>query len=62
MPMQPSTQVTHIPDAGVMDSSVLFFVSVAADEFTLDNVDDIVYSSAVCVYFFCISQATHGSI
>jgi hypothetical protein len=39
--MQPSTQVTHIPDAGVTDSSVLFFVRVAADEFTLDNVLDI---------------------
>jgi hypothetical protein len=34
--MQPSTQVTHIPDEGVIEPSVLFFVSVAADEFTLE--------------------------
>jgi hypothetical protein len=62
MPMQPSTQVTHIPDAGVIDSSVLFLVSVAADEFTLDNDVGILYSSVVIFYFFCISHATHGSI
>jgi hypothetical protein len=39
--MQPSTQVTHIPEQGVTDPSVLFFVNVAADEFTLDRVVDI---------------------
>jgi len=60
MPMQPSTQVTHIPDAGVIDSSVLFLVSVAADEFTLDSVFDILLSSAINDYFFGISHATHG--
>jgi hypothetical protein len=37
MPIQPSTHVTHIPDIGVTESSVRFFVSVAADEFTLDS-------------------------
>jgi len=41
MPMQPSTQVTHIPDIGVIDPSVLFFVSVAADLLTADIVEDI---------------------
>jgi len=37
MPMHPSTQVTHIPEAGTIDPSVLFFVRVAADEFILDS-------------------------
>jgi len=37
MPMQPSTHVTHIPEIGVTDPSVRFFVSVAADEFNLDS-------------------------
>jgi len=36
--MHPSTQVTHIPELGVTESSVLFFVRVAADELTLENV------------------------
>jgi hypothetical protein len=35
--MQPSTQVTHMPEAGVTDPSVLFFVSVAAEELTLES-------------------------
>jgi hypothetical protein len=30
MPMQPSTQVTHIPLNGLMEPSVLFLVNVAA--------------------------------
>jgi hypothetical protein len=34
--MQPSTQVTHIPDDGVTEPSVLFFVKVAAEELTLE--------------------------
>ena len=34
--MQPSTQVTHIPDEGVIDPSVLFLVKVAAEVFTLE--------------------------
>jgi hypothetical protein len=45
MPIHPSTQVTHIPEVGVIESSVLFFVSVAADEFTLESVRDIRISS-----------------
>jgi hypothetical protein len=36
MPMQPSTQVTHIPEAGTTDSSVRFLVSVAAEALTLE--------------------------
>jgi hypothetical protein len=36
--MHPSTQVTHMPDSGVTEPSVRFFVRVAADEFTLDSV------------------------
>jgi hypothetical protein len=45
--MHPSTQVTHIPDVGVIDSSVLFFVNVAAEELILDNVNDILFSSVI---------------
>jgi hypothetical protein len=30
MPIQPSTQVTHIPLKGLMEPSVLFLVKVAA--------------------------------
>jgi hypothetical protein len=41
--MQPSTQVTHIPELGVTEPSVLFFVRVAAEEFTLEK--DIVLFS-----------------
>jgi len=37
MPTQPSMHVTHIPDEGVMDSSVLFFVSVALDVLILEK-------------------------
>jgi len=37
MPMQPSTQVTHIPDWGWMDPSVRFLVRVAAEVFVLDS-------------------------
>jgi hypothetical protein len=56
--MQPSTQVTHIPEFGVTDSSVLFFVSVAADEFTFE------YGISHAPFFSlsCISQATQGSM
>jgi hypothetical protein len=36
--MQPSTQVTHMPELGVTDPSVLFLVSVAAEVFTLESV------------------------
>jgi hypothetical protein len=41
MPMQPSTHVTHIPELGATESSVRFFVNVAADEFILERVMDI---------------------
>jgi hypothetical protein len=34
--MHPSTQVTHMPDEGVIDSSVRFLVKVAAEEFILE--------------------------
>jgi hypothetical protein len=37
IPIQPSTQVTHIPLNGTIESSVLFFVNVAAEAFILDN-------------------------
>src|SRR4030066_1807249 len=37
MPMQPSTQVTHIPEMDVTESSVLFFVRVAAEALTLES-------------------------
>jgi hypothetical protein len=36
--MQPSTQVTHMPEMGTTEPSVLFLVSVAAEALTLDNV------------------------
>jgi hypothetical protein len=50
MPMQPSTQVTHIPEDGVTESSVLFFVRVAADEFVLDSVVNMVsWSLLYCI-------------
>jgi len=39
MPMQPSTQVTHMPEAGTTESSVRFFVNVAADELILEYVE-----------------------
>jgi hypothetical protein len=35
--MQPSTQVTHIPDTGTTEPSVLFFVSVAAEVLILES-------------------------
>jgi hypothetical protein len=42
--MQPSTQVTRIPEFGEIESSVLFFVKVAAEEFILEKVQGIIYS------------------
>jgi hypothetical protein len=42
MPTQPSTHVTHIPELGEIDSSVRFFVRVAAEELILERVMDIV--------------------
>jgi hypothetical protein len=35
--MQPSTQVTHMPEMGTTEPSVLFLVSVAAEALILDN-------------------------
>src|SRR5512146_2550304 len=37
IPMQPSTHVTHMPDAGTTEPSVRFLVRVAADVFTLES-------------------------
>jgi hypothetical protein len=37
MPMQPSTQVTHMPLKGTTESSVLFLVKVAAEAFGFNN-------------------------
>jgi hypothetical protein len=59
--MQPSTHVTHIPEMGVTESSVRFFVRVAADEFTRENVVDI-EPFPPSGYFSSISQATQGFI
>jgi hypothetical protein len=41
MPIHPSTQVTHIPDEGTTESSVRFFVRVAAEALILENVVDM---------------------
>ena len=50
-----------VPDVGTIESSVLFFVSVAADVFTLEY--DIVFFPPILLYLdLLISQATHGSI
>jgi hypothetical protein len=38
MPMQPSTQVTHMPEEGVTEPSVRFFVSVAAEALIRERV------------------------
>jgi hypothetical protein len=43
--MHPSTHVTHIPEIDEMEPSVLFFVSVAAEEFIRENLIDMVGSS-----------------
>jgi hypothetical protein len=40
--MQPSTQVTHIPEMVVTESSVRFLVKVAAEELIRENVEDII--------------------
>jgi hypothetical protein len=37
MPIHPSTQVTHIPEVDVIDSSVLFLVRVALEVFPLEK-------------------------
>jgi hypothetical protein len=43
MPMQPSTHVTHIPEDGTTESSVLFLVRVAAEAFGLETGAGIVF-------------------
>jgi len=58
--MQPSTQVTQMPEPGVTEPSALFFVSVAADVFILEKV--IVAFLLFPSYSFSISQATQGSM
>jgi hypothetical protein len=35
--MQPSTQVTHMPEMGTTEPSVLFLVRVAAEALILEN-------------------------
>jgi hypothetical protein len=35
--MQPSTHVTHMPEMGTTEPSVLFFVSVAAEALILES-------------------------
>ena len=52
-------QVTHIPDPGVIESSVRFFVKVAAEAFTLDNVFVMVYPLLLTLE---ISHATQGGL
>jgi hypothetical protein len=42
--MQPSTQVTHMPEAGTTESSVRFLVRVAAEAFTFEMGANIVFS------------------
>jgi hypothetical protein len=60
MPMQPSTHVTHMPEAGTIEPSVRFFVSVAAEALILES--DIGSSSYLLRQPFRISQATHGAM
>src|SRR3972149_4534940 len=61
MPMQPSTHVTHMPEAGTIDPSVRFFVSVAADVLVLES-DIGLVSLFSPDQLFRISQATHGDM
>jgi hypothetical protein len=53
--MHPSTQVTHIPEDGTTEPSVLFFVNVAAEEFIRDS--DIGFS----FHFFLIFNGRHNT-
>jgi hypothetical protein len=50
MPMQPSTQVTHIPLKGLMDPSVLFLVKVAA--LLLSFVYAMMITSSLSRYYY----------
>jgi hypothetical protein len=54
--MQPSTQVTHIPEAETTELSVLFFVSVAAEALIRDN------DMGCSPFPYFISHATQGSM
>jgi hypothetical protein len=60
MPMHPSTQVTHMPEAGTMEPSVLFLVNVAAEALILER--DIVLLLLSAGQSFVISQATQGAM
>jgi hypothetical protein len=72
MPMQPSTQVVHIPLKGLMESSVRFLVSVAAEEFSREYVIEVLLYLELAFGFSpahtrswrsgpASSQATQGS-
>src|SRR5512136_1392326 len=56
MPMQPSTQVTHMPEAGTMEPSVLFFVRVAAEALILES-DMSFFSFLFSIFFDFTSHA-----
>jgi len=49
--MQPSTQVTHIPEAGTTECSVLFLVRVAAEALIFEKVSGIVFAP-LFIYWF----------
>jgi hypothetical protein len=51
MPMHPSTQVTHMPEAGTTESTVRFFVRVAAEAFILEKVSDTAFAPLVLSIF-----------
>ncbi len=52
-------QVTHIPDPGVIESSVRFFVKVAAEAFILENVFVIGLSSIIGPRNFTCNTGLH---
>jgi len=56
MPTQPSIHVTHIPEVDVIDSSVLFLVSVALEVFILEK--DIYKYSFLGLNFFYFARHT----
>jgi len=58
--MQPSTQVTHIPEACTIESSVLFFVNVAADALIRDN--DIGYAPFPFSILFDLTSHAGGHV
>jgi len=62
MPMQPSTQVTHMPEAGTIEPSVRFLVSVAAEVLTRENVAIMGMGLLGTQWPSRISHATQGSM